>query len=537
MAKNKNNPTKYIFVTGGVLSGIGKGITAASLGAILRARGFSVGVMKSDPYLNTDAGTLNPAEHGEVFVTVDGAETDLDLGHYERFLDIETTKASSLMNGRVYGKLIADERAGRYLGKTVQVIPHVTDAIQDWIEDAGKPYDIFIIEIGGTVGDYESLANIDAIRQFQYKVGKNNVICAHLVYLPYLKASKELKTKPAQNSVRDLRAAGVNPDIIFARADHPVNDHIIQKIGLFCRLDEHAIVPLPTAKSVYQVPLTLEDSGIADYVCDVLGLKSSKPKLEDWHKLNRIIFDDKKPTKRIGVVAKYLDHEDTYMSVIEAVHSAAWSHGYGTEIVWVDAEKIEKDGAEKHLSGVDGFIVPGGFGSRGVEGKIAAARYARVNDIPYLGICLGMQVAVIDVVRGALKDQTANTAEVDHTAKHQPVALMDEQKNVVDMGGTMRLGNYACHLDKNSRSAKIYGTAVINERHRHRYEINGNYTDIISQAGLKVVGKSPDGELAEMVELEGHRFFVASQFHPEFTSRPNRPNALFKAFFEAVIKK
>lgn len=532
----KGKQTKYIFVTGGVLSGLGKGIAAASLGAILRARGFNVGVMKSDPYLNTDAGTLNPAEHGEVFVTADGAEADLDLGHYERFLDIETTQSSSLMNGRVYANLIAAERAGRYLGKTVQVIPHVTDLIQKWVVEAGKDYEIFIIEIGGTVGDYESLANIDAIRQFQYKAGRENAICAHLVYLPYLEASKELKTKPAQNSVRDLRAAGVYPDIIFARADKPVKEHIINKICLFCRLDSNAIVALPTAKSVYQVPLTLEASGIADYVCKSFGLESTKPTLDDWEHLNEVIFNSKKPIKTIGVVAKYLDHEDTYMSVVEAIKAAAWSHEHGVDIQWVDAEKIEQEGAAKHLSGLDGVIVPGGFGSRGVEGKISASRYARKNDIPYLGLCLGMQVAVIDVAREALKDESANTVEIDPGTKHPVIALMDDQKNIVDMGGTMRLGNYKCILNRASKSAESYGSEEILERHRHRYEFNNKYRDVVEKAGLKIAGQSPDKKLVEVVELENHPYFVATQFHPEFTSRPNRPNALFKSFFGAVVK-
>ena len=532
----KGRQTKYIFVTGGVLSGLGKGIAAASLGAILRARGFNVGVMKSDPYLNTDAGTLNPAEHGEVFVTADGAEADLDLGHYERFLDIETTQSSSLMNGRVYANLIAAERAGRYLGKTVQVIPHVTDLIQKWIVEAGKDYDIFIIEIGGTVGDYESLANIDAIRQFQYKAGRENVICAHLVYLPYLEASKELKTKPAQNSVRDLRAAGVYPDIIFARADKPVKDNIIHKISLFCRLESDAIVALPTAKSVYQVPLTLEASGIADYVCKSFGLKTSKPELDDWKHLNKVIFDDNKPTKSIGVVAKYLDHEDTYMSVVEAIKAAAWSHNHGADIKWIDAEKIEQEGADKHLKGLDGIIVPGGFGSRGVEGKIAASQYSRKNNIPYLGLCLGMQVAVIDVAREALSDESANTVEIDPDTKHPVIALMDDQKNIVDMGGTMRLGDYRCLLSSNSKSAEAYGSIEILERHRHRYEFNNKYREIVEKAGLKIVGQSPDKKLVEVVELDNHPFFVASQFHPEFTSRPNRPNPLFKSFFGAVVE-
>ncbi len=530
-----NGQTKYLFVTGGVLSGLGKGITAAALGALFKARGFNVNIMKCDPYLNTDAGTLNPAEHGEVFVTKDGAETDLDLGHYERFLDAELTKSSSVMNGRIYAKLIADERGGRYLGKTVQIIPHVTDAIQDHFEAAGKGFDIHIVEIGGTVGDYESLAFLDAIRQFRRRVGAENVLNAHVVYLPYLEASKELKTKPAQNTVRDLRAAGVPTDIIFARAEHPVSDHVLTKISLFCDLDKEAIVALPTAKSVYQVPLTLEASGIADYAIERFGLGVHASDMSQWEELNQTIFNTEKPAVRIGIVAKYMDHEDTYMSVTEAIKAAAWAHGRHPEIVWVDAEKVETEGPDELLKDLGGIIVPGGFGSRGVEGKIAAAAWARGHKTPYLGLCLGMQVAVISLAREVLDDHSANTTEIDEDTQHPVIALMDEQREVVDKGGTMRLGNYPCKLADGSKAREAYGKDEINERHRHRYEFNNAYREQLTGAGLIISGTSPDDKLVEIVELADHPFYVGSQFHPEFTSRPQRPNALFDAFVQAII--
>jgi CTP synthase len=493
--------TKYIFVTGGVLSGLGKGITAASLGTILKARGYSVNIMKCDPYLNTDAGTLNPAEHGEVFVTADGAETDLDLGHYERFLDEELTRASSIMNGQIYTALVAGEREGKYLGKTVQVIPHVTDVIQESILAAGKGYDIHIVEVGGTVGDYESLANVDALRQLRRRVGRENVFSAMVVYLPYLAASKELKTKPAQNAVRDLRAAGVAIDAIFARADQPVNEHILNKMSLFCDLDRQAIVALPTAKSVYEVPLTVERSGIADFICQKLGLRVRKADLSDWQALNQVIADQSKPVVRIGVVAKYMDHEDTYMSVFEALKAAAWKHGRRAEIVWIDAEAVEKKAAASLIKNVDGIVVPGGFGSRGVEGKIAAAGFAAEQKLPYLGLCLGMQVAVVAAARRAgIKDAT--TAEIDPQSKHAVIAMMDEQRHVVNKGGTMRLGNYPCELADGTISRKAYGRPRVDERHRHRYEFNNDYREQLEESGLVIAGTSPDGKLVEIIRPE-----------------------------------
>lgn len=533
---SKINVTKYIFVTGGVLSGSGKGITAAALAAVLSSRGLSVNIMKCDPYLNTDAGTLNPAEHGEVFVTADGAETDLDLGHYERFMNQSLTRNSSLMNGAVYAQLIADERAGKFLGKTVQIIPHVTDAIQDKIEAAGKGFDVHIVEIGGTVGDYESLAFLDAIRQFRYRVGRENVICTHVVYLPYLEASKELKTKPAQNTIRDIQAAGITADVIFARAERPVDDHILGKISLFSNLPKEAIVALPTAKTVYAVPLTIEDSGIVNYICQQLDLDCGPSDLNDWKQLNAVIADKAQPTVTVGVVAKYMANEDTYMSVFEAIKAAGWGNSVQTKIAWIDAEAIEKDGAEKHLGGLDAVVVPGGFGSRGVEGKIAAADYARKNQLPYLGLCLGLQVAAISVAREVLNDKTAHTTEIDPDTKHPVVALMNAQREVVDKGGTMRLGDYDSKLTPGSKAYAAYGSDVATERHRHRWEVNNHYREQLAAAGLKVTGTSPDGALVEVVELDNHPFFVATQAHPEFTSRPTAPNPLFKALVRAVIE-
>jgi CTP synthase len=521
-------------VTGGVLSGLGKGITAASLGNILKARGFSVNIQKCDPYLNTDAGTLNPAEHGEVFVTNDGAETDLDLGHYERFLDEELSRASSLMNGRVYANIIADERAGKYLGKTVQIIPHVTGEIQEQIMASGRGFDIHIVEIGGTVGDYESLAFVEAIRQLRRKVGVANVVYMHLVYLPYLEASHELKTKPAQNAVRDLREAGIQPEIIIARSEHEVGPAVIKKLALFCDVEPEGIVPLPTVKTVYEVPLMLEQAGLGDYVARLLGLGKKKPKLEDWRRLVKMIKQPDHRSVRIGVVAKYMDHDDTYMSVFEALRAAGWANGARPEIGWIDAENLTEANAKAELSGYAGLVVPGGFGSRGVEGKIVAAGYARRNKLPYLGLCLGMQTAVIAVAREAgLKD--ANSTEIDVDTAHPVISLMADQRDVSEKGGTMRLGSYPCVLEAGTIAAKAYGKRKVNERHRHRYEFNNAYRKQLQGAGLRLSGISPDGRLVEVIELEGHPFFVASQFHPEFKSRPQRPHPLFAAFMKEAL--
>lgn len=533
MAKSK---TKYIFVTGGVLSGLGKGITAASLGTILKARGFSVNMQKCDPYLNTDAGTLNPAEHGEVYVTRDGAETDLDLGHYERFIDRELTQSSSLMNGRVYAQIIADERAGRYLGKTVQIIPHVTSEMQRLIIESGNGYDIHIVEIGGTVGDYESQAFLEAIRQIKRKVGAANVLYVHVVYLPFLEASKELKTKPAQNTVRDLRELGIQPEVIVARSERPVSQKLLEKMSLFCDVDVEGIVPLPTASTVYEVPLMLEEAGLADYISGHLGLGKRKPKLSEWRTLVANIKRTDVLPVRIGVVAKYMDHEDTYMSVFEAIKAAAWACGVKPEIKWLDAEAFEKEDGCKLLHGIDGLIVPGGFGSRGVEGKIKAAACAMKHNRPYLGLCLGMQTAVIALARQTLKTTAPNTTEVDPNTEHPVIALMADQTEVTKKGGTMRLGDYPCVLTPGTISFEAYGRKkIIYERHRHRYEFNNAYRETLSAAGLNFAGLSPDGHLVELIELKNHPFFVASQYHPEYKSRPNVPHPLFLGLIKAAV--
>ncbi len=524
--------TKYIFVTGGVLSGLGKGITAASIGTILKARGFSVNIQKCDPYLNTDAGTMNPAEHGEVFVTKDGAETDLDLGHYERFLDEELTRSSSLMNGRIYANVLADERAGKYLGKTVQIIPHITNEVVKGIIEAGHNYDFHIVEIGGTVGDIESLAFLEAIRQVRRKVGHENTLYVHVVYLPYLEASHEIKTKPAQNTVRDLREAGILADIIVARAERPVSQKVLHKLSLFCDVDEGGIVPMPTAKTVYEVPLLLEEYGLGDYITNKVGLKTKKAKLGDWQRLVELIKHPDHKALRIGVVAKYMENEDTYLCVFEAIKAAGWANRIQPEICWIDAEKIEAD--PSLLEGYDGLVVPGGFGSRGVEGKIMAGRYAMDNNVPYLGLCLGMQTAVIAVARKAGLDG-ANTTEVDPDAKHPVIDIMADQKDVTNKGGTMRLGNYPCVLTKGTHSAKAYDAKQIDERHRHRYEFNNAYRDQLTAAGLIIAGLSPNKKLVEIIEIADHPFFVASQFHPEFKSRPPRPHQHFDGFIKATV--
>ncbi|MCX6804866.1 MAG: CTP synthase [Patescibacteria group bacterium] len=522
--------TKYIFVTGGVISGLGKGITAASLGKLLTARGLKVTMQKCDPYLNMDAGTLNPAEHGEVFVTSDGGETDLDLGHYERFIDRELTRKSSTMSGRVYSKVIADERKGMFLGKTIQIIPHITNEIMNQIISSGEGSDVHIAEVGGTVGDYEAMAWIESIRQMKRRVGEKNVLYAHVVYVPYLAVSHEFKTKPAQNSVRDLREAGVQPDILCIRSDEPINAEAFEKMSLYCDVDKDAIVALPNAKTVYEVPLRMEETGIGNYICSRLLLSCIKPNLKDWHKLVDKI-KSKKPHINIGVVAKYMTNEDTYLSVFEAVRSAGWHHNLDVNIIWVDAEKLTA--STKPLDGLDGIVVPGGFGSRGVEGKIAAARYARVNSVPYLGLCLGMQVAVIEFARQVLEDEAANSSEIDPNATNQVIHIMPNQVGV-ELGGTMRLGDYQARIDKNSRSFLAYGTNIITERHRHRYEFNNQYSDQLKKAGLVIAATSPDGKLVEIIEHQNHPFFVASQFHPEYKSRPNRPHPLFRDFVQAI---
>lgn len=522
--------TKFIFVVGGVLSGVGKGITAASMGTILKARGFSVNIQKLDPYLNVDAGTLNPAEHGECFVTKDGAETDLDLGHYERFLDIECTKASSVMSGRLLLNLIQQERGGKFLGKTVQVIPHLTNAIQDQVIEAGKGYDVHIVEIGGTVGDYESPAFIEAIRELGFKVGRENCLYTHVVYLPYLGTSKEIKTKPAQNAVRDLRSVGIVPDILAARSEHEPPAEVVEKLSLYGGVPKEAIVLLPNAQTIYQVPLTLEETGIGDVITKRLGLAHKKPDLSEWKIVVDRALAHPKTTYKVAIVAKYLNNQDTYMSVFEALRSAAWHENVSVDLEWVNAEELTE---ESDLSAYDGIVVPGGFGPRGVEGKIAAAQHALKHKTPYLGLCLGMQVGMIAAARSAgVAD--AHSTEFDTKSKHSVIATMTDQKGKEGTGGTMRLGDYPCKLERDSLAYECYGEDQITERHRHRYEANNDYRDQYELWGIKASGKSPDGTLVEVIEAIDHPFFLASQYHPEFKSRPNRPHPMFSGFVKAL---
>lgn len=533
MAKSQ---TKYVFVTGGVLSGLGKGITAASIGNLLKARGLKVNLQKCDPYLNVDAGMLNPREHGECFVTKDGAETDLDLGHYERFLDQEMTQDSSLMSGRVLLSVIQDERAGKYEGKSVQVVPQVTGAIQDYIQAAGNGYDVHIVEIGGTVGDYESLSFIEAIREFSLRVGRENCLYVHAVYLPYLGASQETKTKPAQNSVRELRGLGISPDVLVARSEAPASVGALRKLSLFSGVPEEAIAPLPNAKSIYEVPLTLEDTGIADVIVKRLGLPGHKPNLKPWRSMVERATASQPRTVTVGIVAKYLDNADTYLCVFEALKSAAWWNDVNVDIKWIDAPALDAgtDIADK-LAGFDGIVVPGGFGSRGVDGKIRTAQYALDHKLPYLGLCYGLHMAVIAAARAkGLAD--ANTTEVDPVTTNPVITTMEDQKGKENTGGTMRLGDYDCDLAKGSLARKVYGSEKIVERHRHRYECNPKYVGNYESWGIRAVGTNPQTGLVEVIEGVDHPFFMASQFHPEFKSRPTRPHPMFDGFIKSLLQ-
>ena len=541
MAKNN---TKYIFVTGGVLSGVGKGIASASLGKILKARGFSVNIQKCDPYLNMDAGTLNPGEHGEVFVTDDGAETDLDVGHYERFLDTNLTQSSSLMAGRVFDNVLQAERRGEYLGSTIQIIPHITNEIQKQILEAGKGFGVHIVEIGGTVGDYEGLHFIEAIRQIKYKVGQENVFFVHVVFLPYLETTGEVKSRPAQYSVRELKELGIDPNMIILRSDHLVPEDVVRKISLYSDVPEKAIIPLETAESVYEVPLTLEKASAGSYISKYLGLGSRKPNLKEWEELI-VKIKQKKKTVKIGIVAKYLTNLDTYTSIVEALKSAAWANNLNLELVWVNAEKLEVEGIE-NLKGLDGILVPGGFGSRGIEGKILAARYARENNVPYFGICLGMQIATIEFARNVCNLGGATSFEFsskggsisgwDPKKSHLVIDLMESQKNLTALGGTMRLGLYNCNLKPGSKAATAYGAKKIKERHRHRFEFNDKYEKKLESCGMVFSGINPETKLVEIIELKNHPWFLAVQFHPEFKSRPTAPHPLFKDFIKAASK-
>ncbi len=528
--------TKFVFVTGGVLSGLGKGITAASIGNLLKARGLSINIQKCDPYLNVDAGLLNPREHGECFVTKDGAETDLDLGHYERFIDQELTQSSSLMSGRVLLNVIEAERAGKFGGNTVQIIPHVTRTIQDAIIETGKGYDVHIVEIGGTVGDYESQSFLEAIRELGMRVGLENCLYVHVVYMPYLGASREFKTKPAQNSVRELRGLGIAPNVLVCRSETPSDVAVKDKLSLFTGVKSEAIALLPNAKSIYEVPLTLEDTGIADVVCKELSLKVHKPELKKWREMvARSTTDTKKPLK-VGVVAKYMDNSDTYMSVFEALYAAAWAHDTQVDIRWIDASRLEKMSDEKvteELNSVDGLVVPGGFGTRGVEGKIKAAQFALQHKKPYLGLCYGLHMMVIAAARLA-GHADANTTEVDPSTSYPVILTMEGQAGKENTGGTMRLGDYSCHFAKDTLAAKLYGSQDVVERHRHRYEANGAHVDEYEAWGIRASGMNPDNGLVEVIEGVDHPFLLASQYHPEFKSRPNDPHPMFLGFIGSL---
>lgn len=522
--------TKYIFVTGGVLSGVGKGITAASIGAVCKAKGLSVSIQKCDPYLNVDAGLLNPAEHGECFVTRDGAETDLDLGHYERFLDIELTQANATLSGRLLRELISDERAGKFGGKTVQLVPHLTNAIQRSIVEAGKGKDIHIVEIGGTVGDYEGLSFVEAIREFAMHVGRENCLYVHVVYVPFIQTSKEFKSKPAQNALNDLRGFGIVPDVIAVRSEEPAPDTIRKKLSMFGGVPEDNIILFPNLDTVYRIPLAVANSPLMKLIDDFTG-SVTKPDLSMWKKLIQSSNTEYKTTVKVGLIAKYMDNDDTYISVTEAVKAASWAKQCNVEVVWVDAEKVH----EKQLKKLDAMIVPGGFGDRGIEGKIQAAEYALNHNIPYLGICLGLQVAVIAAARkGGLKD--AYSEEFSPSGQHV-VYLMNGQEGKQSTGGTMRLGNYAAVLEPKSLAHRVYKNGQTIERHRHRYEVNQRYLADIERGGIIVSGKSPDGKLVEYVEAPDCSYFIATQAHPEFKSRPFAPHPLFVELIDAAMQK
>jgi CTP synthase len=534
---------KYIFCTGGVVSSVGKGVTAASIGRILKSRGVRVSIQKLDPYINVDPGTMSPYQHGEVFVTDDGAETDLDLGHYERFIDESLSQVCNVTTGQVYASVIRKERRGKFLGGTIQVIPHVTDQIKRRIRKAAKASEaeVVLVEVGGTTGDIESLPFLEALRQMRKDVGRKNTLYVHLTWLPLIGATGELKTKPTQHSVRELRSIGIQPDVIIARADHPIGGELLAKIALFCDVDKEAVVPLTTTDVLYEVPLLLEKSKLGDYLIQRLRLKqATEPDMKEWCEIVDKIRAPKLPV-RIGIVGKYVALRDAYMSVREALKHAAWACDRDLKVEWISSDELEKDPADsarwKLLEEVDGIVVPGGFGPRGIEGKIAAAGWARRSKVPYLGLCLGMQVMCIELGRAALEDPEANSTEFDPRTKHPIIDLMPDQQEVVDMGGTMRLGLYPCHLQPGTRTAAAYGVPRVDERHRHRFEFNNWYRELLGEHGLVLSGLSPDGRLVEIAEMADHPFMVGSQFHPEFRSRPNKPHPLFVSFIQAAVER
>jgi len=528
---------KFVFVTGGVTSSLGKGITAASLGRILAARGLTVASLKMDPYLNVDPGTMSPYQHGEVFVTEDGAESDLDLGHYERFIDRNVTRASNLTTGQIYNAVIAKERRGDYLGATVQVIPHVTNEIKERIHRVAREQqaELVVVEVGGTVGDIESLPYLEAIRQFRNDVGRQNVLYIHLTLLPRV-ATGELKTKPTQHSVKELRSIGIQPDVLIARADEPIDDDLREKIALFCDVKIDNVISEPNAWSIYAVPLMLEEAGLGRIVVEELGLgeRAGQVDLTEWRFLVDRIRGARIPLT-IGLVGKYIELPDAYLSVAESVKHASWAAGCNVKLVWIDSEKLERDRDVEPLIGLDGIVVPGGFGYRGIEGKVQAVRFGRERKVPTLGLCMGMQCMVIELARTALGTEDANSTEFDAFTPHPVIDLLPEQRDIADKGGTMRLGSYPCVLESGSLAGRAYGQPIVLERHRHRYEFNNSYRELLAARGMKFTGLSPDGRLVEIVEIADHPFYLGTQFHPEFKSRPNRPHPLFANFIDAAL--
>ncbi|CAN5607839.1 CTP synthase [soil metagenome] len=531
---------KYVFVTGGVTSSLGKGITAASIGRLLKSRGLSVSILKLDPYINVDPGTMSPYQHGEVFVTDDGAETDLDLGHYERFIDENLTQLSNVTTGLIYQAVIAKERRGDYLGGTVQVIPHITNEIKERIARVARDTraDVIVVEVGGTVGDIESLPFLEAIRQMRKDVGRGNVLYVHVTLLPALSATGELKTKPTQHSVKELRGIGIQPDVIIARAEGPVADELREKIALFCDVAVEAVIPAPTAETIYEVPLQFHEHGLDGLIVRELGLaqQATDADLSGWRALVELIKRPK-PELEIALAGKYIELPDAYLSVTEALRHAGWAHGRSIVIRWVDSESLSVDNYRQLLGGAAGVLVPGGFGHRGIEGKVLAARFAREQKVPYLGLCLGLQCGVIEFARDVVGAEDANSTEFDLFTDNPVIDFMPDQREMEEKGGTMRLGLYPARLTPGSKAAQAYGEEVVYERHRHRFEVSNRYRDALEESGMVLSGQSPDGRLVEIVELRDHPWFVASQFHPEFRSRPDRPHPLFAGFVEAAIEQ
>lgn len=530
--------TKYVFVTGGVVSGLGKGITAASLGRLLKARGLKVAAQKLDPYINVDPGTMSPYQHGEVYVTEDGAETDLDLGHYERFIDEDLNRFSNLTTGKVYWNVLNKERRGEYLGSTVQVIPHITNEIKAFVYAVGKhsDADVVITEIGGTIGDIESQPFLEAVRQISLEVGRENSLFIHVTLVPYLSGSEEHKSKPTQHSVRELQGMGIRPDIVVLRCDQPLESSIFNKIALFCNVDRECVIENRTLPNLYEAPLMLESSNFSSVVLKKLGIDAPNPDLREWEALVKRIRMSKKEV-HIGLIGKYVQLHDAYLSVAEALRHAGYALEADVKIDWIDSETITKETVSEKLGSIDGIIVPGGFGSRGIEGMILACRYARENRVPYFGICLGMQVAVIEYARHVLGLADANSGEFEPACEHKVIDFMPGQSVDIDKGGTLRLGSYPCKIAPNTTMARCYGSELIHERHRHRYEFNNAYREQFAEAGLNLSGASPDGRLVETVELSDCDFFVGVQYHPEFKSRPNRAHPLFMGFVSAAMHK